>query len=763
MLSMAEAVHNASIVCCFMTQEYEDSPNCKLELECAQNQRKRIIPCMVSGRKVWKPSPGKWLHLITSAIIAIDFSDTSEASIRAKTNALISLIRGQPAAPDKPPTDPFEPIRSKYLKENQIKRIINEERSFPIEESYINLAIVENKEQKEKEQKLAEDTQGKKEAILGTFEEIYGIKTTIDAAHMFEKCKESIRKVLILGRAGIGKSTFCQYVTYRWAKGEIWPEYDLVVLLHLRKLTNDRYPPKKKYLAADLVEKEYFPFDDLSNEDKKYFKEQCNKGKVLWIMDGYDEFAQNIPEHLKDVFDDVCNKQHHVLTSRPYAISLPYDIKMEIVGFTDDNIAKYVGQFFGQISTEMRNASLEGEKLLHFLRSNPSIWGIAHIPVNLELICSLWTNTDSSKTTMFTMTRLYDNLTEWLCRRYLVRQGEKRKTITKQAVYKLCKTELQFLEHLAFKAMENNEILLSTKLLEETENEIDQTLADYPQLLNIGILKSYDHQIIGSQIETDKQHYFVHLSFQEHFAARHLLRILQSANNGKARDFINNHKYDQRFSLVFTFASGLLTQTDYKSATHLFWDTIKGEPLDLVGIRHLKLIIECVDESITLTLSPDTAPYLRDIALWIGIYARQENSVIIRHLSQSLKRTTSLVNTSLIQEAFRLFLEYEDPILQLNISQLLSTLSITNIIPTLLSTLCATLRHKDPDVRWNACRALGALGEKAATSEVIAALVTAMGEHSAKKSVTITALVTAMGDENACRVSMECSAEPSEH
>ena len=72
---------------------------------------------------------------------------------------------------------------------------------------------------------------------------------------------------------------------------------------------------------------------------------------------------------------------------------------------------------------------------------------------------------------------------------------------------------------------------------------------------------------------------------------------------------------------------------------------------------------------------------------------------------------------------------------------------------------------ENDSVRGNACRALGALGEKAATSEVITALVTAMGDENdsvrsnacralgalgekAATSEVITALVTAMGDEN---------------
>ncbi|CAF4666563.1 unnamed protein product, partial [Rotaria sp. Silwood1] len=69
---------------------------------------------------------------------------------------------------------------------------------------------------------------------------------------MLEKCKNPRKKVLVLGRAGIGKSTFCRYVAYRWATGEIWPQYDLVVVIPLRSLTKDHYPCGTTYAPIDL-------------------------------------------------------------------------------------------------------------------------------------------------------------------------------------------------------------------------------------------------------------------------------------------------------------------------------------------------------------------------------------------------------------------------------------------------------------------------------------------------------------------------------
>lgn len=117
---MTEAISNAAVVCCFMSPDYEDSDNRKLELEHAKKLCKRIIPCMVIDRKVWKPSPSKWLRLITSSLIALDFSDPSEENIRKKTEELIRQIKIQAELSPKEPSTKgnklFEAIRQKYLK-----------------------------------------------------------------------------------------------------------------------------------------------------------------------------------------------------------------------------------------------------------------------------------------------------------------------------------------------------------------------------------------------------------------------------------------------------------------------------------------------------------------------------------------------------------------------------------------------------------------------------------------------------------------------
>ena len=647
-------------------------------------------------------------------------------------------------------------IRKEYMENDSIPRLVNSEEKFPIEQSYVNLAMIETKEQQEKEKKLEQAEREKKqghinENILGTFEQIYDTKTSINVEDIFEACKDKKKKqVLVLGRAGIGKSTFCQYVTYRWAKGEIWQEYQLVVLLRLRSLTENRYPLHYDYSLFDLVKKEYFPCEDLSEEDKRHFQDQCKKGHVLWILDGYDEFAQSIPEQLRDVFKNLLEKQHHILTSRPYAVAFAYHVKMEITGFTDQNIVKYVTQFFHEIRDDSKHASFEDEKLLNFLKSNRSIWGVAHIPVNLELICSAWSNTIELEENPLTLTVLYDKIAEWLCRRHLTKQNEKWKTADRETITTSCQAELRFLESLAFNAMQSSSIILSPKLLTQAATEATYSLSRNPQILNMGILRSYENRPTGTNIEIEKQHYFVHLSFQEYFAARHLLQGLKSSDASKALSFIKQHKYNQRYNLVLIFASGRLAQTENQTSTDRFWSTIQGEPKDLVGLRHIKLLIECIDEHGTnSSFSPQHNESLDSIAQWFETSVCEKPYVISEHLSQSLRRTISIGNEPRLRSKLIELMQSQATHIKVYTMNIISNLPISTPQDNLVSEILLALKHEDYRMREGACEALAAIGEKAVTNEVINGLVKALNDEDSDVSKGAREALVAIGKKAA--------------
>jgi hypothetical protein len=727
---MAEGVENAAIVCCFMSAEYQESENCQLELKYAKKRHIRILPCIVTDQKEWKPS--NWLGLITAGLLYVNFEDDSEENIRMKANELIDRIK-EPLSAPKPPSEPtylMEVAKYEYTRNARIERIMNPAKSFPIEQSYINLAIVKAKEQHEKEKQLrdAQDAY----AIMGTFEEIYGSKTTIDVKDIFQTCKTLGKQVLVFGRAGIGKSTFCRYVAYQWAMGSYWSQYELLALIPLRRLTTNRYPPLppgQSYSLIDLVKKEVFQYD-LSENDEKLLKKQFDAKQILWILDGYDEIVQNVPPHLEGLFNQLLKTPHHILTSRPYLNTLSYNVQMEITGFTDKNIVEYVQQFFNHMKDELDNALIKSQKLLNFLRLNSRIWGVAHIPVNLELICSIWSNEDLSKTKELTITALYSMMIGWLCRRYLAAQNVPIQKLSKNEVYRCCQKELAFLESLAFNAIESNSIIIRPTSLENAIDETNISLNDNPHILNTGILKTFDKQGTGTQIETDKDHYFVHLSFQEYFAARYLINALKGSPTIKAIEFIKNQKYNQRYLLVFTFVAGLLSESDAKPSSNIFWDNILGEPLDLVGVRHMQLVLSCFEETSDKSILPQRTKLLQWIAECINHSFSDESEIIRKHFSKSLQRAQSVACDQIIINMFINLLQSNDSDTKAAVLSFVSQLKISNPSTTLIDSITIALGDKNWEVRRNAYEILVKMGEKAATNEVISKLVSALGDES---------------------------------
>ncbi|CAF4018126.1 unnamed protein product, partial [Adineta steineri] len=612
-------------------------------------------------------------------------------------------------------------------------------KSFSIDQSYINLAIIETKELQEKEKKLKQQdeqytlqqeneqnyvSKQYNDKNPGTYEEIYGTKTPIDVKNIFDKCKDQTKKVLLLGCAGIGKSAFCQYVTYKWAKRELWTQYDLVILIRLRKLTDSRYLSAQSYSPIDLVEREYFPFGDFSNEEKQQLKEHCNHGKVLWILDGYDEFVHNIPDKVADAFNYILTRQHHILTCRPYAIALPYDVQMEVTGFTNDNIEKYIKQFFDQIKDKISNYTFEGQKLLHFLKSNTSIWGIAHIPVNLKLICNLWHDMDWTKNKTLTMTTLYDNITECLCERHLTKQNK----------------------ILAFNAMEHNDIILPSTLLEKTEQEAKCDLDDHPQLLNFGILKSYNDMPTGSQHPAQQQQ-----------AAWEALRAMgeKAATNEVISTLISALRNDYSH----------FRESGYK-ALQAIWEKAATNQVISGLINALRNEKQFVRESACKALKAigEKEPTNEVISTLINALLDEEWSVrqcaCVALEAIGEKAATNEVISTLIS-ALR---DEEWSVRQSGCTALgaMGEKAVTNEV---ICSVVNALRDENSHVRHAACRTLGEMGEKAATNEVISTLINvlrdeewsvrqsgcatlgAMGEKAATNDV-ISALINALRDQD---------------
>ncbi|CAF1639952.1 unnamed protein product, partial [Didymodactylos carnosus] len=238
---------------------------------------------------------------------------------------------------------------------------------------------------------------------------------------------------------------------------------------------------------------------------------------------GYDELS--ICEHLQNLIDSLMKSPYQILTSRPYNTDyLKYDAQMEIIGFTNDNIEKYVNNFFTS------NEPQKSKQLLTFLESKPSIYGIGHIPITLELICSAYGEENKQHAitsgTTITITSVYSKIIEWLCRRYLEKfcNCDKRHLNLKDnsEVIEDCSEILDVIGSIAFQAMEKSSLILDKTLIEKELRKVSPKRPSElrKKLLNIGVVKSLTADDDSTNVEAAKDYYFIHLSFQELFAAR---------------------------------------------------------------------------------------------------------------------------------------------------------------------------------------------------------------------------------------------------
>jgi hypothetical protein len=298
----------------------------------------------------------------------------------------------------------------------------------------------------------------------------------------------------------------------------------------------------------------------------------------------------------------------------------------------------------------------------------------------------------------------------------------------------------------------------------EAREESHCSLTSHLPVLSIGLLKSIAHRGIGTKIEAEKDHYFVHLSFQEYFAARYLINALRHGSHRKPVEFIQRQKYNGRFALLFRFTSGLAMESDCQETIALFWNTILGEPMGLVGIRHIQLVMSCFDEVLCHAAFPYQNQFLNSTQTWIEHVLNSKNFVLHDHLVGTLEACVSIINEPRTQIALSRAFRSNDPSaehivqqLELNLQERNQHFSLKHTLSNQLEIYDKSLQHatlsslgylgekdtagdmvarleielchKNPKVRASACEAVRSMGEKAATSAIINRLVIALDDE----------------------------------
>nr|WP_242678164.1 NACHT domain-containing protein [Neochlamydia sp. AcF84] len=509
-------------------------------------------------------------------------------------------------------------LRSFYLSQETIyilKIKAEQEWKFevPLEEVYVRLGIIESKERIERDQALDKHSDHIQDDRIPTSESIYEPKKNIEIEKLFEHAsleKKDAKRIYIQGAAGIGKSTLCHYIAYRWAKEELWKNvFSYLFWIPLRNLTLKKYPDNKEYTPADLIAREYAGKIDSRIIDSGIIEACINdatfREKTLLVLDGYDELSAEAQgnnslakafNELKKIFP------HIIITSRPGRCSFNRSCELELLGFDKEGVERYIDRFFKQVQAEEKK-----QKLYHRLQTSPQVASLAQIPINLTLLCCLF-NEDPEvfdSTQPITMTAIYERIVNWMYKWFLLRrigQVHSPQTMEKILTEKNLRRNKEVakiatvLEEMANFAMENNTLYLNKEEIEDILGRNAITRDDVVtsnELTDCGLLRI-----------PEEKGYFIHLTFQEFLTASKIAnKYLRGENWQECQDFVRNYKFEPRYSLVLRMIAGYLSLSTSRNRRYLnsnplqsFFNDLFAEPHDLAVRSELYLIAGCFEE-----------------------------------------------------------------------------------------------------------------------------------------------------------------------
>ena len=422
-----------------------------------------------------------------------------------------------------------------------------------------------------------------------------GIKrTTLAYGDLFkvEIGNRRVRKVLVEGDAGIDKTILCIAVSEDWANGELFQQFDLVLLLPLQMkaiASADSLPDLLELLHS-------YPGD--CDTVARYLQEEEGES-VLIIVDGWDELGEAKRQKgsflHQFLFSHRLRLMSVIVTSRPSASAplreLPdIDRFVEVRGFSKEHILEY-------IRSEFTSDQGKAYRLEEHLVCNPLVESVCSVPLNCAIVCHLWRTLEEALPT--TMTEVYTKIILNLILRN-IRKFDAYNSVLKLPKFDSLPADLQqswwLLCEFAFRALEKDQLVFSQ---EELEAFFPEGLALDKRILCFGLLQSAESVGVGISF------HFLHLTFQEYLAALYLTR----QPTDKQLEAFQTHKLSRhRFRMVWRFFFGTNSNLEFTGDTYSFvQQTLKcvaGDPPDHLSVYH------CASEAQNVLINKIVAQYL---------------------------------------------------------------------------------------------------------------------------------------------------------
>ena len=334
---------------------------------------------------------------------------------------------------------------------------------------------------------------------------------------------------IVFGPPGVGKTSFSRHICSHFNSAPQSSSFSLVLLFFLREKRVAEAKSLSDLLSCYGLPDQKLDYDSLS----QMITDSKGRG-IQIIFDGLDERQDLLKDKssiVTKLLKGELKQAQIVVTSRPGIVTQLSKLwhrasLYEVQGFSPQEVKQYVESFFVKEGDPSAAA-----KLLSALTDRPDLTGSTYIPLNLWLICSVFSFKNC--TLPDTLTQCYTALFVQLLQRQAKKEGletaigDTLDTLPASMLATLdCLSQLSYLCYLKEELVFDEEVVINTCLSSRADLK---TTFDGMSLLHVHPKKHgvKDHLTFN----------FLHSTYQEYLCARH----------------INN----PRFAMVFRFYCGL--------------------------------------------------------------------------------------------------------------------------------------------------------------------------------------------------------------
>ena len=391
-----------------------------------------------------------------------------------------------------------------------------------------------------------------------------------------DKYGQKPRTVLLEGKSGMGKTTYCHKLAYDWAsKQEQWekalPHVQVLLSLKCKEISSDIW----KAIDVQLLP------EDVDEQSKEMFFKfiQENQRKVLLMLDGLDDIT---PDELQMISQLVKTKlpQCFFLLTAEQATAVEVreccGTWLEIVGFTEEDGKKFISDYFkGQESLAQKLFDLLDE-LDKFDNLRKELF--SGNPIYTALLCLLCKELNGVLPTG--RTQLYTEMLLCALRRYETVKG---KSSSGRDLIEVYKDHLKSLGLIAFSYQRKGDFDL----------EEDKGTFNMEDLPEFGFTSA--QTVRGTSIPR------LWYGFQQFFAGFFLAYQILSGKIDLNKVVADECYFEPSLRQVFLFMSGILSLQSEEKASNLVKSICSrinslalGNAEDIVDLQMLLLhVLEC--------------------------------------------------------------------------------------------------------------------------------------------------------------------------